>query len=167
MLFGYFSTFKTVSFEAILVVPILMSRDSDGMKERVERGTIIGDKTVTNNLRSKPSIARTLKYALFAGLFLFFCTSGWPWNIGAEAQATRKVKTSVPPEYPELARRLNLKGVARVQLKVGPEGTVKDVRELGGNPVLLDALVKAVKKWKYEPADKETLVEVQFEFTGS
>ncbi len=99
---------------------------------------------------------------------LFFSTLGWPGNPGAEAQtATRKIKTSVPPEYPELARRLNLKGVARVQVKVAPEGAVKEVRELGGNPVLLEALVRAVKKWKYEPAATESVIEVQFDFTGS
>jgi len=90
-------------------------------------------------------------------------------NGTAQAQATesRKVKTRVDPEYPELARRLNLKGVVRVQVTVAPGGNVKDVKELGGNPVLLDALIRAVKKWKYEPADKESVVEVKFDFTGS
>lgn len=116
-------------------------------------------------MKNNPS--KILSWTLAAGM-IFFYTLGWPWNTGAEAQsATRKLKTSVPPEYPELARRLNLKGVARVQVKVAPEGAVKEVRELGGNPVLLDALIRAVKKWKYEPADKESVVEVQFDFTGS
>ncbi|HEV2991366.1 MAG TPA: energy transducer TonB [Candidatus Angelobacter sp.] len=111
-------------------------------------------------------IFRLLPYALAAGM-LFCGTLGWPWNFGEAQQSARKLKTSVPPEYPELARRLNLKGVARVQVKVAPEGAVKEVRELGGNPVLLEALVRAVKKWKYEPSDKESVVEVQFDFTGS
>jgi TonB family protein len=82
-----------------------------------------------------------------------------PW-----AQETRQIKTSVPPGYPELARRMNLRGIARVQLTVTPEGTVKDVKELGGNPVLLEALVRAAKKWKYEPANRESIVEVKFDF---
>ena len=78
--------------------------------------------------------------------------------------AHRKVTTRVPPEYPELARRLNIKGTARVQATVTAEGRVIKVKELGGNPVLLDALVRAVKKWRYEPENKSTVEEVKVVF---
>ena len=67
-----------------------------------------------------------------------------------------RIVTQADPEYPELARRLNLKGIVRVQVTVAPGGAVKEVKELGGNPVLLDALIRAVRKWKYEPAEKES-----------
>jgi TonB family protein len=76
----------------------------------------------------------------------------------------RKVKSSPPPEYPELARRLNIKGIARVRVTVAPDGNVKDVKELGGNPVLVEALARAVRKWKYEPAQATTLIEVKYDF---
>ena len=88
----------------------------------------------------------------------------------AQAQAdqlqasTRKIKLSVPPQYPDLARRMNIQGVARVLLTVAPDGKVSDVKELGGNPVLVSSLVQAVKKWRYEAADKESTIEVRFEF---
>jgi TonB family protein len=73
------------------------------------------------------------------------------------AQAnTRKIKYSVPPEYPELARKANIQGVARVLLTVAADGRVVAVKELGGNPVLVDALEQAVRKRKYEPADHDT-----------
>ena len=81
-------------------------------------------------------------------------------------EEARKIKSSVPPEYPELARRLNIRGSARVQATVAPDGTVTAVKELGGNPVLLDALVRAVKKWKYEPRDKISIIEVKFDFVS-
>ena len=77
---------------------------------------------------------------------------------------SRKLKLSVPPEYPELARKMNIQGVARVLLTVTTDGRVVGVRELGGNPVLVAALVQAVRKWKYEPADRESEIEVRFEF---
>jgi TonB family protein len=89
---------------------------------------------------------------------------------GATLQTTqpqanaRKLKLSVPPEYPELARKMNIQGVARVLLTVTTDGRVVGVKELGGNPVLIAALVQAVKKWKYEPADRESEIEVRFEF---
>ncbi|HEY2498895.1 MAG TPA: energy transducer TonB [Candidatus Angelobacter sp.] len=82
-----------------------------------------------------------------------------------EAQTSaRKVKVSVPPEYPEMARKLNIEGMARVLLIVNPEGKVVKVKELGGNPVLLAALIEAVKKWKYEAAEKESEIEVRYQF---
>jgi TonB family protein len=84
-----------------------------------------------------------------------------------QAQETRKIKTSVQPEYPELARRLRLKGVARVQITITKEGNIREVKDLGGHPVLVDALTRAVQKWKYEPAAKESIVEVKFEFTST
>lgn len=83
-----------------------------------------------------------------------------------QSQATaRKLKVSVPPEYPELARKMNIQGVARVLLTVTPDGKVVGVKELGGNPVLVASLVQAVRKWKYESADRESEIEVRFEFT--
>jgi TonB family protein len=101
---------------------------------------------------------------LYAGLLGFLIL---PFGKTAQAEEARKIKTKVEPAYPELARRMNLKGTARVQLIVTPEGNVKEVRELGGNPVLLDALVRAVKKWKYEPANKESTIEVTYTFNPS
>jgi TonB family protein len=83
----------------------------------------------------------------------------------SQVQTTaRKLKVSVPPEYPELARKMNIQGVARVLLTVSSDGTVVRVKELGGNPVLVSALVQAVRKWKYESADRESEIEVRFEF---
>ncbi len=79
-------------------------------------------------------------------------------------EAPRKLKSSVTPQYPELARRLNIKGSARVQFTVTKDGRVTDVKELGGNPVLLEALVEAVKKWKYEPGPADTRTEFKFDF---
>ncbi len=71
---------------------------------------------------------------------------------------------NTPPEYPELARKLNIQGTARVLVTVANDGKVAGVKDLGGNPILVDALTQAVKKWKYEPADHESAVEVRFEF---
>lgn len=83
----------------------------------------------------------------------------------AQSQSnSRKAKVNTPPEYPELARKLNIEGTARVVAVVSADGNVSKVKELGGNPILLGALVQAVKNWKYEPADHESMVEVRFEF---
>lgn len=77
---------------------------------------------------------------------------------------SRRIKVSTPPEYPELARRMNIHGAVQLELTVGRDGAVKDVRIIGGHPMLTDAMVKAVKNWRYEPAPKESLVVVKFVF---
>ena len=79
----------------------------------------------------------------------------------------RKVKVNPPPEYPQLARKMNIQGMARVLVTVATDGKVAGVKDLGGNPILVDALTQAVKKWKYEPADHESAVEVRYEFIQS
>ncbi len=83
----------------------------------------------------------------------------------AQNSNSRRPKSNPPPEYPELARKMNITGTARVLLTVTPDGSVTTVKELGGNPVLVAALVKAVKRWKYEPSEHENEIEVKFEFT--
>lgn len=77
----------------------------------------------------------------------------------------RKLKTRVAPEYPELARKTKMSGTVRVEVVVTPEGSVKEVKEIGGNPVLLSAVVHAVKQWKYEPAPRESVMEIKAAFS--
>ena len=84
-----------------------------------------------------------------------------------QQSSARKVKVSVTPEYPELARKMNIQGPARVLATVTPDGTVTGVKELGGNPILVDALLQAVRKWKYEASDRESQIEVRYEFVPS
>ena len=87
----------------------------------------------------------------------------------AEAQQeeiARKVKTSVQPAYPELARRMNIVGVVRVQVVVAANGSVKSAKGVGGHPLLVNAAVDAVKKWRFEAASEETTGIVQFKFEG-
>jgi TonB family protein len=76
----------------------------------------------------------------------------------------RKIKTKVPPTYPELARRMNIRGTVRVLVVVSPNGNVKESRVVGGNPILVNSAVDALKKWKFEPAQEETTGVVEFRF---
>jgi TonB family protein len=76
----------------------------------------------------------------------------------------RKLKSGKPPVYPEIARKMNIQGLTRVRLTIAPQGAVIGVKELGGNPILLDSLIQAVRKWKYEAADRASELEVKFEF---
>ncbi len=79
-------------------------------------------------------------------------------------EAERQLVRSIPPEYPEIAGRMKLTGTVQVQALVKPDGTVKEVRILGGHPLLAEAVASAVKQWKYQPGSKETLEVVKFSF---
>lgn len=77
----------------------------------------------------------------------------------------RKVTSRVQPAYPDLARKMRLQGVVKIEAVVKPNGAVKSTRVLGGNPVLVDAATEAVTKWKFETASAETTEIVQVTFT--
>jgi|SRR5215467_14244023 len=108
----------------------------------------------------------TIKIALSLLTVLFLCCAFSTQSSAQQVQtsSSRKLKSGPMPEYPELARKMRLEGVARVLVTVSPEGGVSNVKELGGNPVLVASLVSAVKKWKYEPAERASEIEVKFEF---
>lgn len=78
----------------------------------------------------------------------------------------RKVASRVAPVYPDLARKMHIHGVVRVEATVRPNGSVKSTRVLGGNPVLIEAAQDAVGKWKFEPGQSETTEVVQLAFEG-
>jgi TonB family protein len=72
------------------------------------------------------------------------------------AGGSRKIELRVPPEYPALAERMNIKGTVQVRVIVGRDGSVKKAKLIGGHPLLADAALQAVMKWKYEPGPEET-----------
>lgn len=77
----------------------------------------------------------------------------------------RKVKTSVKPAYPDVARQMHITGTVRLEATVAADGKVRDTRVVGGSPMLAQEATIAVKKWKYEEAPKETveIVEVVYQ----
>lgn len=84
----------------------------------------------------------------------------------SQNEVLRRAKTRVEPVYPELARRMNIKGSVKVEVVVAPNGTVKDAKVVGGHPVLASAALDAVKKWRFEPAATESTGMVDFKFEG-
>ena len=98
--------------------------------------------------------------ALVAGVAATF----QPMPAVAQGELARKPKTKVAPTYPELARRMNITGTVKVLVVVSPSGSLKDTKVVGGNPLLVNAAMDALKKWKFEPADSESSGTVEFKF---
>ena len=40
-----------------------------------------------------------------------------------------------------------------LDVTLAPDGTVKNVQAIDGEPVLVDAAVNAVKQWRYQPLE--------------
>lgn len=107
----------------------------------------------------KLQIACALALMLMVGWTATHPTLAW-----GQEELTRKVKSKVQPQYPELARRMNITGVVKVLITVTPTGSVKDAKLVGGHPVLANAALEAVKKWHFESAPQESTGIVEFRF---
>jgi len=87
-------------------------------------------------------------------------------NTTVSSSAERKISSRAVPVYPELAKKMHIHGTVRMEVIVRPNGSVKSSRVLGGNPVLVESAQDAVGKWKFEPAQTETMEIVQLAFEG-
>lgn len=99
-------------------------------------------------------------------LVLFAALSCVPSSIAQQEQyeGSRKLVSRVTPQYPEMARSIQLRGTVKAEALVEPNGVVKSVEVKGGNPVLGRAAQNAIYKWKWAPATHQTRepIEVQF-----
>lgn len=106
-----------------------------------------------------------LKKGLVVGLLLLGgATAIITSDAWGQEEGTRKAKSKVQPSYPELARRMKISGIVKVQVIVAANGSVKDAKLVGGHPVLATAVLDAVRKWRFETAPQETTENLQFRF---
>jgi TonB family protein len=98
------------------------------------------------------------------GLLISGCVALIAGPAWGQTDINRKVKSKTSPAYPELARRMSITGVVKVQITVATNGMVKNVKLVGGHPVLANAALDAVKKWRYEASSEETVGIVEFRF---
>ena len=81
-----------------------------------------------------------------------------------EPVAKRRLVDRVAPAYPALARSMALEGIVKVEALVAPDGSVKGVDIKGGHPVLAQAAINVVRRWRWEASTHESheLVELKF-----
>jgi periplasmic protein TonB len=71
-------------------------------------------------------------------------------RVGGNVKAPRQTY-SVNPAYPSVAREAHIGGMVVVDAVIDEHGNVVQARVLSGHPLLIDAALKAVLQWKYEP----------------
>jgi protein TonB len=75
-----------------------------------------------------------------------------PARIGPRVDASWAGNTA--PPYPAMARRLGEEGEVRLDVHVGPDGSVLEVRlkKSSGSALLDRTAIETVKKWRFSPA---------------
>lgn len=87
-------------------------------------------------------------------------------SMAQDSATKRKVSHRVVPDYPSIAREMNITGKVKIEATVEPDGHVKSTRAVGGSPLLVESAEKALKSWKFETGPKETVEVVEFDFSG-
>jgi TonB family protein len=117
-------------------------------------GNVEGRKTMKNNSRKiRGLLAGAVLVAACAGL-----------SVAQEVTSSRKVLKAVAAQYPSVLKRRGIGGTVKLRVLVNPNGSVKDVQVLGGNPILSDCAVKAVKQWVFVTSEKEESIEISVGF---
>jgi TonB family protein len=79
-------------------------------------------------------------------------------------KSDRKLVTRIDPEYPDVLRQMHIGGTVRLEVIISPQGRVEALKLLGGNPILGEAAMTAVKQWTYAPAPSTTTMQVTIPF---
>jgi TonB family protein len=87
-----------------------------------------------------------------------------PLHARQDSKSERKLVTRVEPDYPPVLRMRQIGGTVRLEITIAPKGNVENAKVLGGNPILVESAVAAVKKWKYASAATSTTATVSLDF---
>ena len=75
----------------------------------------------------------------------------------------------VQPVYPAEARRLRVQGTVILEAIITEQGQIEDLKLISGHPLLAQAAMDAVSKWRYSPyllngkaTQKQTRINVSF-----
>ena len=115
---------------------------------------------LTRAIRPSP----TLVVAVLGSLSLVIAPVVLPLRAQVEKN-DRKLVRRVEPDYPPDLKQMGIGGYVRIEATISPAGIVESVILLGGNPILGEAAIKAVKKWKYVVQDSQTKAQVTFHFS--
>jgi TonB family protein len=113
-----------------------------------------GRKQMKNN-------ARKIR-GMIAGAVLVAASAGM--SVAQEVSSSRKLLKTVAAQYPSVLKRRGIGGTVKLRVLVNANGTVKDAQVLGGNPILADCAVKAVKQWVFVGSEKEESIEISVGF---
>ncbi|MDE3196914.1 MAG: TonB family protein [Acidobacteriota bacterium] len=92
-----------------------------------------------------------------------------PITVSTGVQAAKLI-FGPKPEYPSLAKISRTQGIVRIAAVISADGVIRNLRVIGGPPLLQKAAAAAVSQWRYQPtflngAAVEVLTEIDVNFT--
>lgn len=93
----------------------------------------------------------TLRITALLALLAAVCAAQSGPKKVSQAEVMSAAVTKVQPQYPELARQLNISGTVEIEVLVAESGAVESATPVSGNPVLTKPASEALKKWKFKP----------------
>ena len=75
---------------------------------------------------------------------------GKPLPQSEGVMAARLVRR-IDPIYPRIALLMRLSGTVRLRAIIGTDGSVQQLQVLAGSPILAQAAIDAVRRWRYQP----------------
>jgi protein TonB len=73
-----------------------------------------------------------------------------PVRVGGHVRPPKPI-VQVHPDYPTLARQAHIQGQVQIDAVLDEQGNVVEMKIVSGPPLLYQAALDALKKWKYEP----------------
>jgi len=146
--------------------PVAGTQSSTPPPASALRPSIAGQKSSSGMLQRAAWVA-------FAAMLLLSVLGWWHWHqawgeLESQLPATkvpsqqppalvpaevmeRRLTHKIEPIYPEAARLANIQGVVVLDMTIGSDGTVLDVRPVSGPDELTTPAVDAVKWWRFQP----------------
>jgi TonB family protein len=87
-------------------------------------------------------------------------------NVTAESTG-RKVRSKVTPAYPDIARTAHITGTVKIEATISADGRVVATKVMGGSPLLVQAAIDALERWRFEAAPSDSTEVIAFEFAGN
>ena len=92
-------------------------------------------------------------------------------RVGGQVMAPKLVH-KVPPKYPKEAKDAHIQGAVKLEVVVGKDGSIQELKVISGDPALIQAAASAVRKWRYQPTTLnghavEVVTEIVVNFTLS
>jgi protein TonB len=73
-----------------------------------------------------------------------------PIRVGGRVREPRATYR-VEPQYPALAKQTHIQGIVMIDAVIDEHGNVVEMKVLSGPPLLIQAALDALSRWKYEP----------------
>ena len=73
-----------------------------------------------------------------------------PVRVGGRIRAPKPI-IQTKPDYPVLARQIHVQGVVVIDAVIDEHGSVQEMKVVSGPPMLYQAALSALSKWRYEP----------------